>query len=136
MAISENGTYDLCLVMIDIDDFKNVNDTYGHDEGDEVLITLAKILEGICGKDDIACRFGGEEFALILPGKTIEQSKIMVEKAMKMFSEHRFSFTERSITFSSGIAHHKKDESREPFFDVADDNLYNSKKSGKNRITL
>ncbi len=132
---SENGTKDLSLVMIDIDDFKNINDTYGHDEGDDVLKALAGILKGVCDENDYACRFGGEEFALILCGKSLEKAEEIVRSAMKNFYEYRFEFTDKSLTFSSGIAKYQADETIETFFDRADDNLYTSKKTGKNKIT-
>lgn len=132
---SENGAKDLSLVMIDIDDFKNVNDTYGHDEGDDVLKALAKILKGVCDENDYACRFGGEEFALILCGKSLEKAEEIVKSAMKSFYEYRFEFTDKSLTFSSGIARYQADETIETFFDRADGNLYTSKKTGKNKIT-
>lgn len=124
-----------CLAMVDVDDFKKVNDTYGHDAGDQVLILLASVLKEYCGAGDVACRYGGEEFAVIFSGETLEEAEIRMQKVLRKFSEYHFDFTESSITFSCGIALLDPKETREQFFNRADDYLYYSKGNGKNCIT-
>lgn len=132
---AEKGGRNVCLAMIDVDDFKSVNDTYGHDEGDDVLITLAGILQNVSGEADSACRYGGEEFGVIFRGKTVSEAETIIQNALATFSEHKFDFTEKKYTFSAGISAFIKGDTAETIFDRADDNLYKSKKSGKNQIT-
>lgn len=133
---NKNAPVDCCLAMIDIDDFKKVNDKHGHKAGDMVLETLADILKKCCTEEDVACRYGGEEFALILRNKTLTEAEKIVESALKIFSETRFEFAKKSLTFSAGIVKLDKDQTSEMFFERADGNLYISKKNGKNRITV
>lgn len=123
-----------CLAMIDIDNFKSVNDTYGHDSGDLVLITMAEILKSVCERNDIACRYGGEEFAVIFSEKELPQAIAVMETALQTFSEYRFPFTETALTFSCGIAELGVGETEQEFFNRADSLLYTAKKTGKNQI--
>ena len=125
----------LCLVMVDVDDFKKINDTYGHDSGDDVLIYLAQTLQKYCADDkDVAYRYGGEEFAAIFTGKAVgEVSKIM-ENMLDEFRKHTFEFTDKSITFSAGLAQYSAGVSSDDFFEKADQTLYKAKRTGKNRI--
>ncbi|MBQ7036028.1 MAG: GGDEF domain-containing protein [Clostridia bacterium] len=138
MAIEEakSGKKNLSVAMIDIDDFKSVNDTYGHDAGDDVLVALAGILQNCCGEGDFACRYGGEEFGLIFCGKTVDEAGGVISKALKNFSAHKFDFTQNPYTFSCGIAGFVSGDTIETIFDRADGYLYTSKKSGKNQITM
>ncbi len=124
------------LAMIDIDNFKSVNDTYGHDEGDDVLKALSGILKECCTPTDYACRYGGEEFAVIFCGKTVSEAEKIVSEMLKRFREYSFEFTDKKYTFSCGITGLNNNDTAETFFDRADDLLYTSKKNGKNRITF
>ena len=124
------------LAMIDIDDFKKVNDTYGHNAGDDVLIALADILRNICSEEDSPCRYGGEEFGVIFCNKTVNEAKELVAFALKQFSEHEFDFANEHYTFSCGISAVMDGDIAETVFDRADDLLYKSKHTGKNRITI
>lgn len=132
---SKNGQENCYLAMIDIDDFKAVNDTYGHNAGDDVLIALAEILKNFCDKGDFACRYGGEEFALILCGKSFAEAENVVNTALQHFSETRFAFTKKSLTFSAGLIRLKTEDTTNSAFKRADHYLYISKHSGKNRVT-
>ena len=126
--------YAFCLAIIDIDDFKNVNDSYGHDKGDAVLKKLAQIIEKYCDADDIACRYGGEEFAVIFNNKDLAYSKKQVESMLEKFVESKYDFTDKPITFSCGVAPFEKNIGREEFFNLADSCMYFAKKSGKNQV--
>jgi len=128
-------TKNCCLAMIDIDDFKLINDEYGHNDGDTVLITLANILKSCCGEGDSACRYGGEEFALIFYEKNLDEAEFVIKEALKQFSTHCYEFTDKRLTFSCGITQYNKTDTIESFFERADDYLYKSKRNGKNQIT-
>lgn len=128
------GVAPLCLAMIDVDDFKNVNDTYGHDCGDEVLIYLAEILQNHCTKQDTAFRYGGEEFAVLFLKKDLMAVTGMLQHILEEFRAHRFSFTEQKITFSAGVAQYVPGLTADAFFEQADQTLYQAKRAGKNRI--
>lgn len=135
MAWAKENNENCCLAMVDVDDFKNVNDTYGHDSGDQVLISLANVLKECCGKNDYACRYGGEEFAVVFQGESLEEAQSQMEDAMKRFKEQKFEFTDSKITFSCGIARMNGEDTKEQLFARADNCLYMSKRNGKNRIT-
>lgn len=127
----------LSLIILDIDFFKDFNDAYGHAEGDQVLISIGKILTQNVRETDVVARIGGEEFAVILSNTDKGESKI----ACRRFEEaiHRFPWTKRAITVSFGIAS-MKDEYEEPspvweqLFREADDALYFSKREGRNQL--
>lgn len=132
-AYQEKGRA-FCLAMIDIDHFKQVNDRYGHDGGDEVLHKLATILKQFCQPEDKAFRYGGEEFAVLFSAKTMEESLQLLQKMHETFSKTKYTFTEDIITFSAGIAGYCGDQSKAVFFDRADDLLYKAKENGRNQI--
>ena len=133
---SKTENIECCLALIDIDDFKFINDTYGHDSGDVVIITIANILKEVCDGQDCPCRYGGEEFAIVFIGKDILQVKEKIYESLKQFSRYRFDFTEKSLTFSCGIAQFDGNETCNELFARADERLYISKKNGKNQITV
>ncbi|PHG62125.1 diguanylate cyclase [Bacillus toyonensis] len=125
----------LCLLLIDIDHFKYVNDTYGHPAGDEVLKQIGCILRGISTFPDLVFRKGGEEFALLIPQKGLsygihlgEQIRIAVEK----YSFQLLDGTKIKITVSVGISEYKG--SQEQLIQAADDALYYSKRNGRNQV--
>uniref|UniRef100_UPI00388D9A8B GGDEF domain-containing protein n=1 Tax=Treponema sp. TaxID=166 RepID=UPI00388D9A8B len=107
-----------------------------HNAGDTVLIALADILKSCCKEGDYACRYGGEEFALILSEKTLVESETILGSVLSCFSKLHFSFTKKSMTFSCGIAKLSKDDTKDTVFKRADQHLYASKNNGKNQITL
>lgn len=134
-----NGT--VCLATIDIDNFKLVNDTYGHACGDKVLCGLADILVETKRVYDVAARLGGEEFALILPGATPLRAKAMVERVLQIFRESQFmceNNTPFSCTFSCGVCSIKGRESinTTQLMELADQALYEAKSQGKNRVIV
>lgn len=123
----------LQLVMMDIDNFKSVNDTYGHDNGDVVLVRLGEILKEIARVNGFAGRFGGEEFFIFLYGDNPEIQEHIVSQVCKKLRETDFDFTDRHITMSVGITKIKDDDTLDSCIERADKALYYSKKHGKNQ---
>lgn len=124
------------VAVLDIDDFKKVNDTYGHVKGDIVILELARIMREICGDKYTAARFGGEEFAILFHNGTIDEYIRVVEMIRQEMEKMRFDFREEPVTISAGIAIWKSGWGTTEFFDRADEALYISKRQGKNRTTV
>lgn len=124
----------LSMIIIDIDDFKHINDTYGHDEGDSVLIELAQLLEEFTREDDLVVRWGGEEFVILL-AQNIDKAKILAEKLCKKV-ESNLHVEEKKITISLGVSQMMTYDTQETFFKRVDEALYKSKSEGKNRVSV
>jgi two-component system cell cycle response regulator len=128
---------DLSLVIFDIDHFKNVNDTFGHLAGDYILKQLAELVKLNIRREDFLARYGGEEFAVILPELEHLQAMRMAEKVIKLISEYDFLFEGNHIpiTVSIGVATLNEDVSEAiEFIKIADTNLYEAKKTGRDRV--
>ena len=126
----------LCLLLIDIDHFKCVNDTYGHPAGDEVLRQIGCILREVSAFPDLVFRKGGEEFALLIPQKGLAYGMRMGEQVRTAVEKHSFQLlngTKIKITVSVGISVYE--ESPEQFIQAADDALYYSKRNGRNQVS-
>lgn len=126
----------LCLLLIDIDHFKYVNDTYGHPAGDEVLKQLGRILLENAPFPNLVFRKGGEEFALLLPKKMIAFGTCIGEQIRLAVEKHSFQLQNGEkikITVSVGLSEYKK--SPEQFIQSADDALYYSKRNGRNKVS-
>ena len=136
IAITKRQNNPLCAMMIDIDFFKKVNDTYGHASGDEVLRTVASVIKAQLRESDIPARYGGEEFAVLLPYTHIDEAKIVGERLRKAVEETTVSLDNLNInvTISMGLAEFTQDESGEELFAQADKALYKAKESGRNRV--
>ncbi len=128
------------ILMIDIDDFKKFNDTYGHLQGDIIIKDIAEIINTSVRNVDFPARYGGEEFSVILPQIHADSAFLVAERLRKIIKRHKFSGKHGAlyVTISVGIAefdkefvHHNAD-----MIDCADRALYTSKKKGKNRVTL
>ena len=130
-----NGDRRYALIFIDIDNFKQINDTYGHKRGDEVLKTVARIIVTHIRKDDIFCRYGGDEFLLFVANASHEQARIIAEKLRKHIDIHRFDGVE-NVTVSIGIAIRQKNESIGSLVARADKSLYRAKNEGRNRVIV
>jgi diguanylate cyclase len=133
---SENSS---ALIMLDIDNFKVVNDTYGHPAGDEVIKILAEIIKKTTRETDIPGRYGGEEFAIILPDTPVANVEFVAERIRRLVEKCTVVYDEIDIKFtiSIGIAGFKlshKDSTQ--WLDTADKALYRAKDSGKNRVVL
>jgi diguanylate cyclase (GGDEF)-like protein len=126
------------VVMCDLDKFKSVNDTYGHQAGDEVLKQLADILKEEAREIDRVGRYGGEEFLLLLPGTVLDAAVTFAERVRKHVERHTFTFpggsTKRTASFGvAGWPHPKIDDS-DSLVRMADDALYVAKETGRNRV--
>jgi diguanylate cyclase (GGDEF)-like protein len=122
------------LVMLDIDDFKKVNDHYGHQAGDMVLENMGAILRAKLRRDDVVGRYGGEEFIALLPGSTSKQVMRIAEKLRKGVEEHVFGSLPK-ITISIGCTSFAGNDTPEDMIRRADEALYASKHGGKNMVT-
>lgn len=128
----------LTLAMIDVDHFKSINDTYGHSTGDEVLRSLAARLKGMLRATDTLCRYGGEEFTLILPHIGLEHSSILLDrlrKAIETMGVDLDQTTKVSVTISIGFAELQDGLAPGQLVRRADEALYNAKRAGRNRVT-
>jgi two-component system, cell cycle response regulator len=130
---SERYNYPLSLVIIDIDFFKKVNDTFGHAAGDIILQQLAIILMDSCRDTDIACRWGGEEFVLLMTNTNKEGALIIAERLRQKVESNKFSVV-GSLTVSLGVAQYIDD--KDEWFQNADIGLYKAKESGRNKVVV
>lgn len=131
--------YPVAILMIDIDHFKRLNDTYGHLAGDEVLKALANQLRASARHEDIFCRFGGEEFAIVLPRMPLEVAFTRAEAWRGIFADTciRFGEFELRATLSAGIAAFPDHgRARDALIDAADHALYRAKELGRNRTVI
>jgi diguanylate cyclase len=131
---------DMTLAVIDIDNFKRFNDTWGHQTGDQVLRYVASVLARVGAAPRLAARYGGEEFALIFPGETADKVFAMLQDVLKEIgsrSLRRRSTNEElgAITVSAGVAQLKRGETAHTLLERADMALYASKHAGRNRVT-
>ena len=128
----------LTLCMIDLDHFKNVNDSHGHLAGDVVLTDVGKLFNDSARQTDIACRYGGEEFVLILPHTDEKGARVFCERLCKKVARHEFEWEETSIkmTISIGVAQYDDVEDLSPanLVERADKALYRAKEEGRNRV--
>ena len=132
--VRNRGEAPLTLAVVDIDDFKKVNDTYGHNMGDEVILNLSRVLQKWCGEDNYVCRYGGEEFSVIFPNVKVRDAAAMMNSALGEFRETEYEWLDGRITFSCGIFQMSSyTMTAEEFFKVADKMLYNAKHNGKNQ---
>ncbi len=131
--------HSLALLLLDIDHFKMCNDTYGHLEGDKVLVRLGQIIKVCLRTMDSAYRYGGEEFTIILPETTGKEANNVAERINASVESERFS-TEAgedfSITISTGVTEYFKEEQLSTFIHRADQAMYKSKAKGRNRISF
>jgi diguanylate cyclase (GGDEF)-like protein len=130
----------LALLLVDIDHFKRINDTYGHLTGDEILKRVSSLLTNTVRKSDIVCRIGGEEFAIILPETDSEKAFLVAEKIRIAFEKTTFIFSnfKLDITSSIGIALKTTEMSIDhtDFLDMADKAMYLAKNEGRNRTII
>ena len=143
IATTKRQKNPLCAMMIDIDFFKKVNDTYGHASGDAVLRGVAGIIKSALRESDIPSRYGGEEFAVLLPYTHIEEARIVGERLRKAVESSPIPINVEdvdvksiNVTISMGLAEFNSAETGEELFERADKALYDAKKGGRNRVCI
>ena len=128
------------LLMLDIDDFKKINDDYGHPIGDRVLVALVKKCNELVREQDFLARYGGEEFAIVLPGASLRNAAKKAQRIRKAIAGTRYTPDKEqkgeaiSITVSIGVSSFAKNDSVFTVIDRADRSLYQAKRTGKNRV--
>ena len=134
-AASAEGTFSVAL--LDIDHFKRINDGFGHDAGDRVLIEFARRLQGAIRASDLACRYGGEEFAVLMAGADAETAFGVAERIRSAVSDVLFPIGGEAlaVTVSAGLALSRGGEARSAILQRADAALYEAKRAGRNRVT-
>ena len=127
-----------CFIFIDIDHFKDVNDTYGHACGDEVLKAVSHTIRGMLRKYDVIARYGGEEFLTLLPETELGGAAIVAERFRKKIEDMTVEFGKLSIkvTITLGVAQFDPALGADKSIQLADKALYEGKESGRNRVVL
>ena len=126
----------LSVVMLDIDCFKMVNDTHGHAAGDSVLTAVGRLLQDGCRKEDLAARFGGEEFIVCLPHSQAHQAQAFGERMRKELGSLDPLGTGEKVTVSAGIAELQPQDSPDELIDRSDRALYRAKEQGRDRVVV
>lgn len=134
IAKSRRHSYPISLVVVDIDHFKSINDNNGHDVGDKVLIAVSKLFNQTTRKEDIAARFGGEEFVLLLDHCSIKSAQSKVESIRKQVEALKPESLK--VTASFGVAELQSGEALDNLIKRADDALYKAKQTGRNKVVL
>jgi len=134
IARSHRYNTPLSIIMVDIDFFKKVNDTYGHTVGDSVLVSLANLMKKNLRDTDIIGRYGGEEFLIILPNTLLNDSKNFADRLRREVDEFSFD-TVGNITISIGLVELAENENFDELFTRVDNLLYKSKNNGRNRVS-
>lgn len=124
----------ISLAMIDLDDFKKINDELGHATGDEVLIHLVRTMRNALRPTDILCRFGGEEFVVLLPETRHSDAVAAISRIRQRFAAHPSPGTNTRLTFSAGVVVQDFDESLEDALARVDEATYAAKRNGKNCV--
>ncbi|MDY7579179.1 GGDEF domain-containing protein [Herbaspirillum sp. RTI4] len=138
IANADRRNTPLCIALLDLDDFKRLNDTHGHNTGDGVLIHLVQVVKDTLRKLDVVARFGGEEFLILLPETTPAEAMMTVTRVQRELTRRIFmhNYEQLLITFSAGVALRKPGEQQIEMIKRADDALYKAKKAGKNRVVM
>ena len=136
MAQAERYDHPLSIAMADIDHFKAVNDTYGHDAGDKVLVDVASLLSEALRMPDKVGRYGGEEFLVVLPHTTLTQAKKIAERMRTAVDAFGFEYGGKTshVTISIGLTQYRKGEDLEQLLSRVDQALYQAKAAGRNKV--
>ncbi len=136
--LAKRNSTNICVIIVDIDKFKNINDTYGHAVGDEIIKLLASILDNDTRKSDIVSRFGGEEFVILLPNTNIDNAFELAEKLRVTVENQKVIIQNNVICFTISLGvdtvNLENDKSIEISLDRADKALYFAKENGRNRV--
>ena len=135
-ARSERRKDPLCLAILDIDNFKNINDSLGHQAGDMALVHLAGVVRRTLRPVDVIARYGGEEFVILLPNTALDESVKVMQRVQRELTRQYFLHDDKRvlITFSAGVALRAGGETQDVLIERADQALYRAKKAGKNRV--
>ena len=136
LARSDRRVSPLCVAMLDLDDFKRLNDTHGHQAGDQALVHLVRVIKDTLRTMDVIARFGGEEFLILLPDTPLKDAKQTITRLQRELTKRIFMHNNERllITFSAGVALRAPKETQEAVVERADKALYEAKKAGKNRV--
>ena len=130
----------LSIVLLDVDHFKDVNDSYGHQKGDEILVTFASVLKKFCRSNDTAARYGGEEFLMILPQSNAQGAFKIAERVREEIMKMSFvgNDSKFSVTTSCGVAELNRDymKNTDQLINMADNAMYEAKNSGRNKTII
>ncbi len=137
-ARAERNRTPFCIALIDIDNFKAINDSYGHQVGDIVLVHLIAIIRETIRTHDLIGRYGGEEFLLLLPDSKINEAVTVMERLRRELAAKPIAWAKQRllVTFSAGVAQRAAGESDEAFIQRADQALYEAKRDGKDRAVI
>jgi diguanylate cyclase (GGDEF)-like protein len=126
----------LSFIMADIDHFKLVNDNHGHEVGDRVLQEVARIFAQQCRKTDFPCRYGGEEFAIIVPDEKASDAAVLADRCRRKIAEADITVNNQTVvtTASFGVTDSTGVDSLESLMNLADKALYQAKNEGRNRV--
>lgn len=139
VLVQEIARYDrykreFSMIMFDIDDFKVINDTYGHDVGDEVLIGIAKIVTEHTRNTDVVARWGGEEFMILSPETNLHNCEAVAQNIRKQIKSYSFKGVDRPVTISIGITEYRDHLDKDKILKEADIALYKAKENGKDQV--
>ncbi|MFP4049609.1 MAG: GGDEF domain-containing protein [Desulfovermiculus sp.] len=135
-SLAQRQSMPLSMVMLDIDFFKHVNDTYGHETGDKVLQTFGELLRNDCREEDFPARFGGEEFIVCLPHASLDQAVAFSERVRQKLMAQDILQTGERITVSAGVVGLTNQDSQDELINRADKALYRAKSEGRNRVVV
>ena len=136
VARAERRKSPLCVAVLDLDNFKKLNDTYGHQAGDDALVHLSQVVKQTLRPTDIVARYGGEEFIVLFSDTNLKQAVEVMRRLQRQLTKQFFLHNHERllITFSAGVALLKAGESQESVFARADKAMYQAKLQGKNRV--
>ncbi len=138
ITVGKEKNLDMQFIIFDADDFKNINDTFGHIAGDKTLIFMTRLIENSIRKGVRVYRYGGEEFVVLLNRSELENCKKIVQRIIKNTDESKLLYKGNTIhlTLSAGITNHKQNDTVETIINRADEALYNAKADGKNCLRV
>jgi diguanylate cyclase len=136
MARAQRHESQLCVGLLDIDDFKRINDSLGHDAGDDALIHLARLCRETLRPQDTVARYGGEEFVVLLPETNLEDASAVLIRLQRDLTKHYSMHDNKKvlITFSAGVTLFRPDDTQATALKRADTAMYQAKQGGKNQV--